>query len=190
MQRRIGIYPGTFDPVHAGHIAFAEQAREVNVLDEIVLLPERSPRYKPDTTDITHRIALARAATRAHSYLRVESLRSEQFSVTQTLPELRALFGDAQLTLLLGSDVARTLGSWDGISQLLEEVSLVIGMRTGDDADELADLITTLDARVNVSFIRTAHEHVASSTIRNDRTLHASLHQDVCAYIEQHGLYV
>ncbi|HEU5121705.1 MAG TPA: adenylyltransferase/cytidyltransferase family protein, partial [Candidatus Saccharimonadales bacterium] len=68
-MRRIGIYSGTFDPVHYGHIAFAASAIRACNLDEVVFLPEPQPRYKAGVTDIAHRLALLTMATAAQSNL-------------------------------------------------------------------------------------------------------------------------
>jgi cytidyltransferase-like protein len=61
-QSRIGIYSGTFDPVHAGHMAFALQAMQEAKLDRLYFLPERRPRYKQGVEHFAHRVAMLERA--------------------------------------------------------------------------------------------------------------------------------
>ena len=144
-MRSIGIYPGAFDPVHAGHIAFAREAKRICGLDEVVFLPEPSPRGKQDVTRLSDRLALLRASL-ADEGLRVATLTSQQFTVHQTLPEIEQLFPDATLTLLAGSDVARTFQyRWPGLETLLMRVSLAIGLRGDDVPAEMHDIMASLE---------------------------------------------
>lgn len=188
-MKRIGIYPGTFDPVHAGHLAFAMHAIKACKLDRVVFLPEHTPRHKPAVTDVTHRNALLAVATRETPQLSVRALSSRQFTVHETLPEIRALYGDAKLTLLVGSDVARSISTWHNVDELLGELSLAVGVREGDDVTEL--LLTLRNRhKTAITPVHTSHAHVSSSVIRSDLTKHDYLHQDAINYIEHHSLYV
>lgn len=187
MKRRIGIYPGTFDPIHVGHIAFAKKSLEECQLDEIIFIPEHSPRHKPHATHVTHRLKLIELATCAAPNLRAQRLSSKRFTVDETLPELRYLFGDAHLALLIGSDTAQTLPMWDGLDTLLKTTSIIIGMREEDSSTDIETLLKKYPAQP--TFIYTDHADAASSSIRSDLTLYASLQDDVQGYIRLHKLY-
>jgi nicotinic acid mononucleotide adenylyltransferase len=73
-QSRIGIYAGTFDPVHAGHVSFALHAMTVAQLDEVYFLPERLPRYKPGAAHFAHRVAMLKRAVKPHPDLQIIEL--------------------------------------------------------------------------------------------------------------------
>ena len=60
---RVGIYPGAFDPVHKGHIAFALAAITAHQLDKVFFLPEPSPRHKQGVKALDHRVEMVRLAT-------------------------------------------------------------------------------------------------------------------------------
>ncbi|HEV7453716.1 MAG TPA: adenylyltransferase/cytidyltransferase family protein [Candidatus Saccharimonadales bacterium] len=172
--QRIGIYPGTFDPVHAGHIALAQETLRVCRLDEIIFLPEQSPRAKQNVTGLAQRVALLNQALAATEGLRVVRLKAGRFTVTGTLPEVRQLFPDAELTLLVGSDVVRTfLYRWPGLEILLAEVRLAVGLRNHDTSEQMAAIVTELEQRHNstipYALIRTPHTHVSSSHFRNNQ---------------------
>lgn len=195
MEHRIGIYSGTFDPVHPGHIAFAQEAMRVCDLDEVLFLPEQKPRGKEYITDISHRAALIECAVKATPGLRVVQLASKQFNVEETLPELRRMFGKSHLTLLLGSDVVRTfLYRWEGLDVLLSDVSLAIGLRIGDSSAEVTTIINQLAHDYNISIdyslISTQEADMTSSEIRNGTADMSRLAPDTLAYIQEHQLYV
>lgn len=195
MALKIGIYPGAFDPIHPGHIAFAQETRRILKLDKIVFLPEARPRGKEQITDIHHRTALVRAALRAQSGLGVGSITSEQFNVAQTLPELRLMFGDAHLTLLLGSDIARTLTyRWPGLPLLLVEMELAIGIRRGDSVVAIHEVMEEVariqNVKVCYELIVTSASGMASSQVRSGSLGLDRLHPAVAQYIQQHQLYV
>jgi nicotinate-nucleotide adenylyltransferase len=167
--RRVGIYSGTFDPIHAGHIAFAMEALRACGLDEVIFLPERRPRGKHDVSDVKHRAAQIRQAL-PDERLRVVVLPADTFTVAETLPQLQAMFSGSELTLLVGSDVVRTFPyRWDGLDILLQNVSLAIGMRDDDEA-EITTILQSLEKQhaipVRYNIIRTEHAHLASSHLR------------------------
>jgi nicotinate-nucleotide adenylyltransferase len=191
-MKQIGIYSGTFDPVHPGHVAFARTARELCKLDEILFLPERTPRAKRGVTDLAHRVALLEQGLRGQSGMRVLTLQTDQFTVKDTLPEIRAQTGNAQLTMLIGSDVVRTFPyRWEGLDTLLREIPLVIGMRTGDNAAETKAIVATLEQELvcTPTYMDADYADLTSSQIRD--SIANTVHLDAWArsYIQQHGLY-
>jgi nicotinate-nucleotide adenylyltransferase len=133
-MKRIGIYSGTFDPVHAGHIAFAKQALKAAKLDAVYFLPERRPRGKTGTEHFGHRVAMLKRASRPYRKLHVLELEDVSFTVATTLPRLQKRFGNAQLVFLVGSDVATHMPEWDNADQLLKQVELVVGVRSSDSS--------------------------------------------------------
>ncbi|HSW81183.1 MAG TPA: nicotinate-nicotinamide nucleotide adenylyltransferase [Candidatus Saccharimonas sp.] len=169
-MKRIGLYPGTFDPVHKGHLAFAEETAKICNLDTVIFLPERHPRGKQNVTDLQHRVALLEQAIATHPNASVAILKSDRFTVKDTLPELRALCGNASVTLLAGSDVMRNLWQWPDLTTLFEHVSLAIGMRAGDTQGDIDE--ATVKAQrackvpINLKYIYAPHAEIASSQVR------------------------
>lgn len=132
---RIGIFAGTFNPIHTGHITFALQALEHAKLDEVVLIPERKPVGKESAEHFGHRVAMIRQAVKPHSKLALAELVEARLTVSKTLPHLRVMFPDAQLVLLVGSDVLPKIPEWPDYSRLMKEVELVVGVRQGESAE-------------------------------------------------------
>jgi len=194
-MQRIGIYSGTFDPIHVGHIAFAKAAAAELSLDTIVFLPERQPRNKQNITDFHHRIALIRQAIQNEEKLRVIAVPSNQFTVATTLPEIRRHLPGAQLTLLIGSDIVHTFTyRWDGLDILIKEVKLAVGIREGDNQGELEAIFTQLEAQYDMpitrKYIATESAHLASSQLRAGKISPSQLpHPTMIKYIRDNRLY-
>ncbi len=163
MARRIGIYSGTFDPVHKGHIAFAHSAMRTTNLDEVVFMPEPSPYAKSSASSIEQRIVGLKESLDDD---RCSIYRSKQprFTVNETLPELIRSYPNAELYFLMGSDVALTIAAWQDVERLVERHKLVIGMRLGDDRREVEDVLDRLGATYVV--IPSPHPAISSRQIR------------------------
>ena len=131
---RIGIYSGTFNPVHSGHVTFALQALQTAKLDKVYFLPERRPRYKQHVEHYGHRVAMIRQALQLHPKLDVLETDDVSFTVSRTLPRLELQFPGAQLVFLMGSDVVTHLHAWPGADILLARSELAVGLRA-DGAD-------------------------------------------------------
>ncbi|HSX34942.1 MAG TPA: nicotinate-nicotinamide nucleotide adenylyltransferase [Candidatus Saccharimonadales bacterium] len=169
---RIGIFSGTFDPVHTGHIAFCLAAQKAAALDRIVLLPEAHPRHKQPHTPFAHRVAMLRLAAKGMPQLEVLELADTQFSVATTLPQLQARFAHDELYLLLGSDVVPSLAvSWPGLETLLQAMGLVIGIRAQQTPHSVQGRLQALQEAfpavpVRATTIASPHASVASSAVR------------------------
>ena len=168
-MQRLGIYPGTFDPLHKGHLSFALESIKACSLDCVVFLPENQPRSKINVTAIEDRFKQIKAMIEAYPELDTQLLESSQFTVAATLPEIQKYFKDAELTMLVGSDVALSLDKWDGINTLLENCNIAIGMRDRQTEDEVHAIVTTLKKRMYSSIftiVRTEYPSLASSSFR------------------------
>jgi nicotinate (nicotinamide) nucleotide adenylyltransferase len=197
MTKNIGIYSGTFDPVHTGHIAFGNATREACRLDSVVFIPEQSPRHKSEVTGIHHRKAMLEQATAHHVGLKVALLTTSRFTVSETFPELQQLFDNAHLTFLIGSDVVRTLPRhWEGIELLLPIVSFAVGMRSGDTPEEVETLMKQVEMihhhTIQYTLIPpTPNAEISSSIIRRGSGSDAGhIAASTEAYIQQNSLYI
>jgi nicotinate-nucleotide adenylyltransferase len=132
-QSAIGIFGGTFDPVHYGHLRAALEAREKLELDDFRLLPAGSPPHRSNTAaSATHRLAMLQLAISKHSGFRVddrEIRRDGNSYMVDTLREIREETGDSPLLLLIGQDAANTLDSWHQWRTIFELAHLVIMRR-------------------------------------------------------------
>lgn len=173
MQPRIGIYSGTFDPIHQGHLAFAQKAQEVCGLDRVVFIPDPQPRAKQAVTALNHRLSLIATAIGSLPGLESLTLTTPQFTVKETLPEIQTRFPNTNITLLLGSDVVQTFSyRWDGLQTLFRQTHLAIGMRAHDDQQTIVKLLSDMEALYNTpiryTLVHAEHNDISSSQLRKN----------------------
>lgn len=121
-QRNIGLMSGTFDPIHNGHIGLALLAKQELDLDEVWLLPERSPRRKTNVTPYEHRFAMCGIAAEEYGWIKVKETKQLAHTV-ETIQEL--LQPEVHFCLLLGADVAAHFDTWNHASEIKSMVSVV-----------------------------------------------------------------
>ncbi|HYH36244.1 MAG TPA: nicotinate-nicotinamide nucleotide adenylyltransferase [Candidatus Saccharimonadales bacterium] len=192
---RIGIYAGTFNPVHSGHIAFALQAIQAVRLDKVCFLPERQPRAKQEVEHFGHRMGMLRQALKPHPRLEAMELVDVNFSVKRTLPQLRQKFPGSQLIFLFGSDIVPGLAGWPYADQFLEGNELVIGVRSRDKREDLRAIIETWKTQpTSVTIFDSYAPDISSGIVREAlRTGQAAtpgLLKSVERYSDRHWLYV
>ena len=184
----IGIYPGAFDPVHRGHIAFARAAAQEVGLDRVVFLPEAYPRRKTGVTHIEHRIELLRRVLAGDANIGVDTAHGDRFSTEETLPKLQDKY-PGRLWFLLGSDVAKRLGRWDNIDVLCRSVGFIVGLRQSDTREDLQPALADVYMySPRIVFVESPERFVSSSLIRSGDE-HIDLGSDVASYIREHNLY-
>lgn len=190
---KIGVYAGTFDPVHAGHVAFALQAMNSAGLDRVYFLPERRPRSKQHVEHFGHRVAMLREAAKPHPQFDVLELPDTSFSIAYTLPRLIKRFGKAQLFFLFGSDVVGHIQDWPKAERLLEH-ELIIGLRGQDKSEDIQKAITNWAVQPKaLTLISSQAPDVSSGKIRRalglGRKAPGSL-PSVARYSNRNWLYV
>ena len=168
MSKRIGIFSGTFDPVHKGHISFALQAIEAAGLDEVVFLPETRPRHKHDVTHLSHRLEMIKLASKAYPNIKILELPDKQFSVAISLPRLIKEYPNDQLLMLVGTDVLGHISVWPHVRTLLKRVGLVVACRGEKDERQALQLLSQLPVEPSESHVLVSNfKQVASRDIRD-----------------------
>jgi nicotinate-nucleotide adenylyltransferase len=166
-MRKTGIFSGTFDPVHAGHIAFALAAVKEADLDAIYLAPEARPRRKDGVTHVAHRLAMLRLAVAAHSKLKVLELPDKQFTPAQTIPRLKQLFPKTRLMYVCGSDMLAHMPEWPLVKSLTDSMGLVVGLRGSEKPKDIQDLIAKLpSAPLETHIIFSPRPEISGGKIR------------------------
>jgi nicotinate-nucleotide adenylyltransferase len=190
---RIGIFAGTFDPVHSGHLSFVLQAIKAAKLDHVYFLPERRPRYKPDVEHFGHRTAMISRAIQPYKQVSLLELPDIYFDIKRTLPKLQQEFPGATLVLLMGSDTLFGLGEWPDIDSLLDSAEIVAALRTGHDTAAVRTYFTGLHTTSKLYIVDSLAEHVSSSRIRyavRHNQPAAGLLTSVYRYARANWLYV
>ncbi|GAC1391710.1 MAG: nicotinate-nucleotide adenylyltransferase [Candidatus Saccharimonadales bacterium] len=192
---RIGIFSGTFDPIHTGHLLFAHEAQEYCQLDKVFFLIEPRPRKKQGVKALEHRSAMVQLAIAKEKSFSTIVLEQTQFNVSETLPILQSLFQGSELFMLIGDDVISHLVDWPHVRQLAKSVQFIIGVRH-KSVEELKRHIEVIQLTkglpLNYSIFQAQASDVSSSKIRaqlrNGKTPTA-LSPAVYAYIIREKLY-
>lgn len=115
---RLGIFGGTFDPVHVAHLRCAEEARETLALDRVLFIPAAAPphkRHRP-VAPAAHRLAMLRLAVAGNRAFRVSAMELERSGASYSVDTLRQLRADLPATMdlvfLLGLDAFREIHTW------------------------------------------------------------------------------
>ncbi len=195
--RRLGIFGGTFDPIHLAHLAVAESARDSLGLERVLFVPAGVPPHKPGQaiTPGADRLAMVEAAIADNPSFAVSRVELDRPGPSYTVDTLEALSAsDPDLVLILSSEAYAGLPSWHEPRRVLELARLAIAPRDGypDTGPELVarhypgleDRVTVLDGpriRLSASELR--------SRAAAGRSLRYLVPDAVAAYIGDHGLY-
>jgi nicotinate-nucleotide adenylyltransferase len=133
---RVGVFGGTFDPVHLGHLVSAEQCREQARLDQVLFIPAARPPHKLDrpTTPWAQRVEMLRLALAGQPAFRVDELEKERPGpsyTVDTLEELRKRSPELSLHLILGADCLPDLAQWHEPVRLFELAKVLVVARPG-----------------------------------------------------------
>ena len=140
-HRRIGLFGGTFDPPHVGHLVTAINVRHALDLDLVILMVSHDPWQKSGARDVSlaeDRFALVEAAVRGVDGLvagRDEIDRGGPSFTADTLQGLALKYPDAQLFTIVGDDAAAGLPTWGRVDQVVSQSRLVVVDRPGISVD-------------------------------------------------------
>jgi nicotinate-nucleotide adenylyltransferase len=194
VSKRVGIYSGSFDPVHAGHIAFALQAIEQAKLDKVFFLPELRPRHKQVVEQYGQRVAMLRRASKPHAKLEVLELEDVSFTMERTLPKLQKRFTGQKLVFLFGSDVVQQLPTWSKTDNLLKSSELVVGVREGSMLEHVRQDIAGWPTQPTQLYVFESYApDISSGKIRDalrSRKYVRGLLTSVARYANRNWLYI
>ena len=189
--RRVGLFGGSFDPVHRGHVALARAALDALALDELRWIPAGRPWQKPwQPTDAAHRVAMLRLATAGEPRFVVDTVEIEREGPSYTLQTLRELDRrepGCRWVLLVGQDQYAGLHTWNGWRELLARVELAVATRPGVAAAADAEVARLPHAGLPLAVDVSATEIRRRAAAGEDIT--ELVPPEVARYIDQHALY-
>jgi nicotinate-nucleotide adenylyltransferase len=194
---RIGLLGGTFDPIHAGHLAAAKAAMDCAGLDRVVFVPAAQPPHRPPAVaGAEQRLEMCRLAVAGESRFEVSDVelnRAGPSYTVDTLSELHRLNPDDELFLILGWDAARLFPTWRRPDSVRKLASIVVVGRPGSDSPDEADLAPAGLGGDRVSICLESTPEVSGSEIRravgSGEPITGKVPPAVEQYIAAHGLY-
>jgi nicotinate-nucleotide adenylyltransferase len=194
----VGILGGTFNPPHIGHLAVAHHARQSLGLEVVTLMPTSLPPHKQAEADpgSRHRLEMCRLAAEGTPGVLACALEVERGGASYTVDTLRTMHAshpEAELTFIVGADVARTLPSWHEPHALLDLARWAVVARAGAPRRAVADALASLDHADRVAFLDMPEVEVSSSMVRarvaERQPIEELVGSKVAEYIHEHGLY-
>ncbi len=194
-RRKVGIFGGTFDPIHAGHLITAQEVLTKCGLEKVIFVPSADPPHKE-----------RRPLTRAGDRLRMVSLAVEgdpRFSVSSielerpgksytvdTLRQMRESFGpDVELCFIIGADNVPEMRTWKEPERIFDLTEVIVATRTGFEPHSLDEPFSE-----RMTFISTPEIAISSTEIRRrvkrGQSIRYWVPQEVERYIAEKELYV
>jgi nicotinate-nucleotide adenylyltransferase len=180
---RLGLYGGTFDPIHKGHLHVITELLKRNIVDQLLVVPAGEPRLRenaPQASGSDRRAMCQLAINDLDPEIRskvlvnpIEILRMGPSYTIDTVEAIKQTYPDDEIVLIVGTDAYEKLDHWHRVDELMKMVTLEVIQRPG----YVANLARDIDA-IDVS----------ATQVR----LHQSdqLSPSVAAYIKEHNLYV
>ena len=197
---KVGIFGGTFDPIHIGHLIVSDEARVELGLNEVLFIPTGEPWLKAERkiTQAAHRMAMTGLAVASNPFIRasdMETVRPGPTYTVDTLLALRETLGlETGLYVILGLDSLRELARWHRPERVLE-LSTVVGVaRPGfQDFDPATLDVISPGASAKVVLLNGPLIDVSGTELRRrvaqGQSIKYRVPESVEAYIYEHGLY-
>ena len=195
---RIGVFGGTFDPIHMGHLIVAEDARAALELDKVLFIPAGQPWFKSyrQITEARHRLAMVQLAVKDNSLFDVSDIEVERSGpsyTVDTLQELHELYSDAELIVILGLDALREIDRWHQPSRVFQMASVAGMARPGATLDPSVLHAAIPGASSRMHLLDSALIDISGTDIRKRASAGQSIRYRVPVAVERYicdnGLY-
>lgn len=199
-MRKVGIMGGTFNPIHLGHLAIAEKAREQFALDEVLFIPCGVP-YMKDLKEVLParmRCEMTRLAvedTPSFTLSFIEVNKGENTYTCETLSDLRRADPAAEYYFILGADSLWAMDCWKKPDEIFQNCHVLAALREDKSRADMDRQIAYLKERFDaeISVLEIASMDVSSSMIRDlvrrNMSIHGLVPEKVETYIYDNSLY-
>lgn len=190
---KIGIFGGTFNPVHNGHLSIADEFVNKCELDKLILIPNNVSPFKIDVDDDSvsaeHRMRILKLAVQDRKNFEIDDFEITKNGVSytiETVEYLKSKFPEDHLFLLIGIDQAIDIDRWKDIYKIKKLVSIVVADRTNE---------MTNYEEIDKSFIRLGNTKVDISSseirdnVRSGKSILGMVPDEVAVYIVNNMLY-
>jgi len=190
-NKKIGIFGGTFDPVHYGHLLIAEKAREEFNLEFVIFIPCGIPPHKKKVfASASERKNMIEIAIKDNSFFKVsdvEILKNKVSYTYETVLYMKKIYPDFGIFSIIGEDSLYDIPNWYKAKELVKEITFLVASRSEK---------TKFDIKfpVNYKIIHSPYLDISSTYIRScifeNKSVKYLLPDEVIDYIKKKGLYV
>ncbi len=192
---RIGIFGGSFNPIHNGHIYIAEKVKEKLFLDSIIFIPTGVAPHKDncDFADKYHRYNMVKIAVDGKFDISDIEIKTDKICYTvDTMAKVKEIYKNDEIFYIIGADSLKNFMKWKEPLKLFEMLNIVVVDREGVDIDKIADEYREqYDAKINVCHL--TEYNISSTDVRNaiksKNDFNELLPQKVREYIIDNKLY-
>jgi len=190
---KIGLFFGTFNPIHIGHLILANYMAEFSDLDEVwfVITPMSPFKQKSSMLDNTHRLAIANVAVEDYPKLKTSDI---EFKLPQpnytvnTLIHIEEKYPEHQFCLIMGEDNLKGFHKWKNYETILKNYNLYVYPRISDGTVESEFLKHSNVHRVQAPIVQISSTFIRKS-IKNKKDIRAMLPANVWNYIDEMNFY-
>ncbi len=201
MNKRIGIMGGTFNPIHYGHLLLAETAYHEFSLDEVMIMPNKSPVYKKVHSLIKDedRLAMIKLAIEGNVHFRLSTIEFEREGHTYTIDTINKLtstFPENEYYFIMGADSLFQFESWKKPEEILEKVNILVAGRSEksyNEIDSQIDYLQSVYGCGHIEYLHSPNLEISSHNIRkrisNKQSIKYLVPEAVEKYIIENNLY-
>lgn len=192
-MKKIGIFGGTFNPIHQGHLIVASHIFEEAGLDKLVFMPAGNPPQKMGEEDFAHRLEMIDLAIKDDPRMGSTDIENtEETSYTYNIMDKLRRHCKDDLYFIMGADSIESIGSWYRYEDLLRNNKFIVTTRPGYQvSEETRDLVANLTDHID--YIEGPMVDISSTKIRNrieeGRSIKYLVPKEVEDYIYDKGLY-
>ncbi len=194
-MRKIGVFSGTFDPIHVAHVESCLVATAALGLDTVCILLEKSPLRKVGVTDYKDRLEMVKLAVAEYRNINVLDFDEDNVTVDSALDVLDSKFASAEYWYILGSDLLKYIEDWQDFNKLIANFNLCVVLRKNSEKDKVVHILRKLSEEypdLKIKILPEVWSEVSSSRIRqeiNKTGTSKLVHPDVLSYIKDNNLY-
>ena len=195
---KIGLFGGTFDPIHLGHLIVMENVLNIMNLDKIIILPSSNPPHKQDKdkTDVKLRVDMVKKAIKNNNRIILSTFEANSNEVIysyQTINYFKEKYPTDEFYYVMGEDSFMNIESWKNYKDLLKENLIVFARSSIDSQSSLVKKIKETN-KENIHLINNLNINISSTLIRNllrnGKSIRYLVTDDVYDFIMENRLYV
>lgn len=194
-MRKIGVFSGTFDPIHIAHVEDCLVATAALELDTVCILLEKKPVRKVDVTDYKDRLEMVKLATSEYRRINVLDFDENNVTVGSALNVLDSKFANAEYWYILGSDLLKYIENWQDFDKLIANFNLCVVLRKNSEKDAVVSNLKKISEKnpdLKIKILPEVWSEVSSSKIRDEINKTGTsklIHPDVLNFIKDNILY-
>ena len=198
-MKKYGIFGGSFNPIHYGHLMICEYIKEEMGLDKVIFIPTGNPPHKDLGVSAEDRYEMVKLAISPNPDFEISDIETTRVNLSytvDTIRELKKIYKEEKLYFLIGLDSLFQLKTWKKIGDLSQEIEFVVALRPGYiDKEEIDNEIDFLRENfgTRINLIKTPLYEISSTDLRDriheGKSLRYLIPKKVLDYIEESGFY-